>query len=119
MSLPIYSYREMHHVRNSQGYESAQRAYISRAQQTGQNVHIHVEGEDSKPVYLNHNRWLVNCDCGSGAGVDFALGLSRCFECGAVHINLVIPEDRSAIEHTMSKTKDITLRNWSPGDTLS
>jgi len=78
-----------------------------------------VETNDHPRPRLEHDRWIVDCRCGSGAGVDRA-GVARCFECGTV-MGVVLPSlvTRQQVE-TLLASRPERHRNWRPdGETLA
>ena len=80
--------------------------------------------ESAEPVvaYMNHSRWLVDCQCGSGCRIDMDIRgrvFARCFKCGAVHSDVVLPGERASIEGELLKRPRPENRNWTPGETVT
>ena len=77
----------------------------------GQTVH---ESPQSPLPRLEHDRWIVDCECGSGAGISNA-GKAYCFECGAIMTIAAFPSkpDRDAVA-TLMASRPATTRNWHP-----
>lgn len=68
----------------------------------------------SPPPRLEHGRWIVDCPCGSGAGVS-RTGLACCMECGA-QMTITLPDatTRAAVETLLSERRLPQERNWTP-----
>lgn len=73
-------------------------------------------------AYVDAGRWLVDCECGSGVGIDPRWPEARCLGCGAViPVSLIqFPEDqaRAHIEAILTKRPHLGTRNWQPGETV-
>lgn len=70
---------------------------------------------------IDGGEWLIDCACGAGAALEPAWGgVARCFACGAVHANVILPTeaDRLNIEHVVAARPHAKNRWWSPGETL-
>jgi hypothetical protein len=70
------------------------------------------EVDESVTAYINHGRWVVNCEC-NGAGLtspDFKI--SCCFDCGRRYVNIVFPKNAKKIENELLKRREATNRNW-------
>lgn len=65
---------------------------------------------------IEHNRWLLDCVCGSGVAVQPEWPEAHCLGlgCGRTYTHIVIPADRRRIEATLSKRPAFTERNWDP-----
>lgn len=63
---------------------------------------------------LEHDRWVVDCACGSGAAVS-RTGFAVCCECGA-QMRITMPNDELMREvgELMNKRAAVN-RNWVPG----
>ena len=72
-------------------------------------------------AYVNHNRWLVDCPCGSGAAVDVEADppVARCYEDGVVHTQVTLPPDRAAIDAALLRRPLAATRHWHPGETVA
>ena len=73
-------------------------------------------------AYVNDGRWLIDCDCGSGA-MTTAPGpqaIAVCFSCGAVWTTLLFPPPpvRGEIEGLLSARRWRRNQNWKPGETV-
>lgn len=62
---------------------------------------------------LEQGRWIVDCSCGSGAGISTE-GRAYCFECGAV-MTIALPpkEQRDAVADVLQARPE-TAKNWRP-----
>ncbi len=62
---------------------------------------------------IDHGRWIVDCQCGSGAGVS-RQGKAFCFECGAI-MRVLLPsvDQRNAAEALLTLRKE-SNQNWHP-----
>ena len=78
-------------------------------------IHIHTVS-DQKAAYINENRWLIDCECGSGAYVDPAVGVACCFGCGAIHTTVILPADRAVIEAVLIARPSPFTRGWRDQD---
>ena len=118
MPVPVATYREMYAVQDSEAYAFAQALAIAKLRARGQPVQVHDQAE---PVAarVDWNCWIVDCSCGSGAGVDWDAGVARCFLCGAVHRTVVLAVDRAAIEATLLTRPTPHVRHWWPTETVA
>jgi hypothetical protein len=71
------------------------------------------EMPDTPQPRLEHDRWLVDCPCGSGVGVT-RTGRAYCFACGAV-MRVTLPSEvtRQAVESLLASRPE-RHRNWRP-----
>lgn len=119
MAVPIWTYRDMHLVRDSAGYEVLQARAIGRLRARGSQVKLHI---DDTPVVarVDDNRWLVDCQCGASNNVDFDQSLARCYDCGAIHTQIVVPDapTKAAIERELLKRPLTSNRFWFPHETV-
>lgn len=89
-----------------------QDAELRRAHPRGNRPVPH-ETSDRPPVYLNHGRWLVDCPCGSGAGVT-PTGHAYCCECGRI-MAVDLPETAVLAEAMdVFGAQSVDARNWHP-----
>lgn len=109
--------REHHLVKTPQEYLEAQAVFIRRRQEAGARYEVH---EVLLPLSarIDHNTWVVDCECGAGNAVDPEWPIACCFGCGAIHRGIVFPPNRSFIEELLLKRPDVTHRNWRPGESL-
>ena len=121
MGLPRWSYRDGHLVRDSAAYAAAQARAIGKLRARGRDVALYAS-PDPIVARINENRWIVDCGCGSGCYVDLDAGtpvVARCFCCGAIHTQVVLPADRPAIEAVLLKRPRAANRHWQPGETVA
>ena len=118
MPVPIATYRDTHLVWDSEAYARAQGIAIGKLRSRGRPVQVH-DRADPIPARVNWNRWIVDCPCGAGAGVDWDAGVARCFLCGAVHRTVVLDADRAAIEAALLQRPTPNTRHWGPGETVA
>jgi hypothetical protein len=114
MKFVITTAREQHRVKD----EAAMKAkHAARAKPARSDWVLH---DDADPVEarINHGRWIFDCDCGSGVAADPTFSAGYCFGCGAIHTNVIFPEDRQAIEQALLARKRTENRNWNPGETV-
>ncbi len=73
----------------------------------------------SSPVraYVNHNRWLIACECGAGNYADPTMATAYCLGCGAVHTSVVFPANVAALEAALIERPVPETRNWTTGET--
>ena len=76
------------------------------------------ENTTPKEAYINHSRWVVQCECNGAGLTDRVLSISCCFDCGAVYTNVVFPGEAKQIELALMKRKSLTSRNWTVGESL-
>ena len=119
MKFVIETARHQHLVRDEAALREKHRLAIAKMQARGHSARIH---EDPDPVsaVVNHGVWVFVCDCGAGVAADPQFSAGYCFECGAIHTNVVFPddEDRLNIEHVLLARKRMENRNWNEGETL-
>lgn len=73
--------------------------------------------EESRNAYINHGRWVVDCDCNGAGFASREWKISCCFDCGAVYTSVTFPRNASKIEKTLLK-RNPENRNWNHGETL-
>lgn len=85
---------------------------------TGQPLSVR---DDDEPIsaYINHGRWVVDCDCGSGNMVEPTWLLAGCLACGRIHTNVVMPEGHGDIERELTVRTRPSNRNWVPGESAA
>jgi hypothetical protein len=76
------------------------------------------EIDTPREAYINHGRWVVNCEC-NGAGLtsrDF--GITCCFDCGRVYTEIIFPDNAQIIELLLLDRRDQNRRNWNIGESI-
>ena len=92
--IDIKSYRDVHLKVMQQGEKSIQ------------------EIDTQQEAYVNHGRWVVDCEC-NGAGLTSpSFKVSCCFDCGRVYTNIKFPQQVKKIEETLLARYNQTSRNW-------
>ena len=118
--LPLWTYRDGHLARDSAAYAVAQAHAIGKLRTRGRAVALY-EAPDPIVARINENRWIVDCVCGSGCYVDLDAGtpvVARCFYCGAIHTQVVLPANRTALEAVLLRRPRAANRHWQPGETV-
>ena len=67
-------------------------------------------------AYLNHGRWVADCECRAGILVDRGGGLYGCRECRTFWL-IEVPIDAAEIDRVVSM-RPLRNRNWLPGETV-
>lgn len=115
----IKSARDIHGVRTADAYAKRQALKIAELRMAGERVAVHV---DPTPMIaqVNQGNWLVHCPCGAGTTVFLKTREARCFGCGAVYPNVILPDDRDRlnIEHVLIARRETKRRNWIPQERL-
>ena len=75
----------------------------------GKNV---FEVDDPIDAYINHGRWVINCECNGGGLTSPTFKVSCCFDCGRRYTNVVFPNDAKKIEKELMKRREQHHRNW-------
>lgn len=116
MHKHLLSPREHHAVKDVADYRRAHQLKIERKQAQGMRVEVH---EVAEPIVarVDAGSWLVDCDCGNGVSTDPEWKMGCCFGCGAVHVNVIFPEDHAEIERLLV-ARPQKNRHWVPGETL-
>jgi hypothetical protein len=70
------------------------------------------EVDEPRDAYINHSRWVVDCDCNGAGLTSLQWKVSCCFDCGRVFTNVMFPKDAKAIETELLKRREDTTRNW-------
>ena len=77
------------------------------------------EKTSPQKAYINHSRWVVQCEC-NGAGLTGRdIPIACCFDCGAVYLNIVFPGEAEQIESALMDRQSLPSRNWSAGESLA
>jgi hypothetical protein len=119
--MPIADARTIVRVSSPDAYRQKQQQAIRRMNRDGAHV---TEQVITAPVAarIDHGRWILDCVCGSGVAVHPDWPEARCLEfgCGRVYLNVLIPQDRAAIETELLRRPEPRNRNWDSrmGDTL-
>lgn len=108
--------REHHMVKSPSDYEAAQIKFIEKRQEAGARYTIHTV-DTQMLARVDHNSWIIDCECGAGNAVDPTWPAAHCFGCGAVHRNITWPVNRERLEEILLLRVDVTKRNWQPGET--
>ena len=69
------------------------------------------EVTDPIDAYINHGRWVVNCECNGGGLTSPTFKVSCCFDCGRRYTNVVFPNDAKEIEKELMKRREQHHRN--------
>jgi hypothetical protein len=109
----IAGIREQHLVRDKEQLLVQHRAMIQRQAGRGARVAVHTSNAP-KTAYIDLGRWVIDCDCGAGNATDPEWGIACCFACGAVHVSVVFPEDRTEVERILLLRPESKTRNWKP-----
>ena len=56
---------------------------------------------------------------GQGATSTSTPVVARCFFCGAIHTQVVLPADRTALEAVLLRRPRAANRHWQPGETVA
>ncbi|MFG2144138.1 hypothetical protein ACGFRG_08050 [Streptomyces sp. NPDC048696] len=68
---------------------------------------------------INHNRWVVDCPCGSAQVVSPSDARAACTECGYGWVRLIFPADPEAVEATLADQLPHLRNWWHAGDPLN
>jgi hypothetical protein len=71
-----------------------------------------------REAYINHGRWVVNCECNGAGLTSREFGITCCFDCGRVYKKIIFPENAQAIELLLLNRRDQTERNWNIGEPI-
>lgn len=69
-------------------------------------------------AYMNHGRWVIDCECGAGNVCDPEWSQIPCIACGRIHTVVIYPADRDAIEQALDVRDSVRTRNWMPGESV-
>jgi hypothetical protein len=110
---------DMHGVRDTAQYRRRHAAAIARKSSTGQRIRVS-ESTEAIEARIDHGRWIVECPCGAGNAVDVAAKIALCFGCGTAHLNVRLPEQRTAraIERALLARPHVKTRNWQPDESV-
>ena len=97
-----------------EAYRREHRAAISRMRTHGIPAREH-ESAIVLAAYVNHGRWVVDCECGAGNAP--LSDVARCFGCGAVH-SVTYPRTRKSIEKALLARPQQRNRNWYPHESV-
>ena len=98
-------------VTDTSSYRAVHTAVIERSEKKVREVSV------PKQAYINHGRWVIDCECHGGGLTSPEFGISCCFDCGSVYKTVTFPKDYKKIERVLLKRSDKTNRNWS-GETV-
>lgn len=109
-------------VRTPQEYRAKQMKVLKEVRKLGV-VAAEIVIDTPVVARIEHNRWLLDCQCGSGVAVTPGWSEARCLGlgCGRVYTNIQIPSDIEEIERELKARPNHIDRNWNPqhGDTVA
>jgi len=70
------------------------------------------EVTDPIDAYINHGRWVINCECNGGGLTSPMFKVSCCFDCGRRYVNIIFPQNAKKIEKALMKRREAHHRNW-------
>jgi hypothetical protein len=115
----IFDARTVIGVRTPAEYAKKQARVL--AQQRARGIVAAVQTVD-EPIEarIEHNRWLIDCACGSGIAVHPEWAEARCLGigCGRVYTNVVVPADRHVIEQLLAARTQHQNRNWRASESV-
>lgn len=76
------------------------------------------EIDTPRDAYINHGRWVVDCECNGAGLTSREFGLTCCFDCGRVYTEIIFPDNAQAIELLLLGRREQTSRNWNVGESL-
>lgn len=82
-------------------------------------------GGDAVYAVANHGRWVVNCpDCHGAQLASVSDHRFMCFDCGnagndGCYRPVIWPKNHAKIAALLDARPDVTLRNWSPPETVT
>ncbi|MGW0785747.1 hypothetical protein [Streptomyces sp. NPDC002913] len=95
------------------GVPAAELVYRYMESRTGRRLTPPAEAVDHAYfAWINQNRWVALCVCGSAAIVSPTDPRYGCTECGYGWGALIFPEDVEAVEAEMLAIEQPHLRNW-------
>jgi hypothetical protein len=66
-------------------------------------------------AYVNHGRWVADCECGGGMGVWSENRRAACMDCGRVYgVEWPDPDIRRLAEEALLVRAKLANRNWDP-----
>jgi hypothetical protein len=111
---------EMHNVQTPEEYQQLQVRILqqvnTRRNQTDQRVIWTFVGEQP-PVYVAMGKWVLRCSCGNAPSVHPDWHIARCFECGAVYLNVMMPAQAREIERVLIE-RPMAHRGWLPSESV-
>ena len=82
---------DIHNVKSEAEYLAWHIEFCARNRATGlTDVRPH-RVESVLTAYINHGRWVVDCECGAGNAVHPEWMIACCGSCGAIHSGIVFP----------------------------
>lgn len=114
MVATLYTARNRFRVTNNAGLRAVHTARMLTMHHPAVAVHDVATPVDA---YVNENRWLIDCECGSGVLADPQLSIACCFGCGAVHTAVLLPSSAAqvVIERALLARPDLSTRGWRDG----
>ena len=98
-------------VKDVVSYRTVHRVAMNKAEK---NV---FEIDEPREAYINHGRWVVNCECNGAGLTSINFKVTCCFDCGRVYTNVTFPKNAKKIEEALLLRREQTNRNWK-GETL-
>src|ERR1051326_1440874 len=115
----LYGPREHHGAQTPAEYARRHAQHMHEKGTRGHRSQVH-DSPVALVARIDHNTWLVDCECGAGNAVDPDWPVAHCFGCGAVHRQIRVPpiELRQLIEAPLLRRVQPHLRSWTPGETV-
>lgn len=75
------------------------------------------ESTEEKIAYVNHGRWVIDCECGNGCLTGPEWDVACCFDCGCTHTAIRFPDTATAIEQLLIARPARANQNWRAPET--
>jgi len=101
-----------HNVKDVESYRIVHTSVMKNAEKDVYEI------DTPREAYINHGRWVVNCECNGAGLTSREFGMTCCFDCGRVYNQIIFPENAQLIELALLDRRDQTERNWNIGESI-
>ena len=108
---PIQGYAH-HNVKDVESYRIVHTSVMKNAEKDVYEI------DTPREAYINHGRWVVNCECNGAGLTSREFGMTSCFDCGRVYNQIIFPENAQLIELALLDRRDQTETNWNIGESI-
>lgn len=105
-----------HKILTPADYVAFARRQVERLRQAGYTELAMHEDDQPKLARIDWGRWLIDCGCGAANDTHPDWPLAACAACGAVHRNVIHPENRAEIEGILD-LRPKKAQFWYPHET--
>jgi hypothetical protein len=121
LDLPIIgTARQAHGAISPADYRQRQAVFIARNELKRPDLRFGQPHDDASALVarISGGWWIVDCgSCGNCPSTDPDWAIACCFECGAVYVGVIFPDNRIELEAALL-VRPMKYRHWAPPETV-